>query len=290
VAAVERSGGAGGRTAFVLCGGGSLGAVQVGMAYALLEAGIRPDLVVGSSVGALNGAHLAGHPSLEGVDELAGLWREVTRRDIFPLSLRDLGLAVIGRRRHIVDPVGLRTWILRAGIGFSRIEDAPVPLLVLATDMGSGAPVVLSEGDLIEALLASAAIPGIFPPAEVGGRWLVDGAIAADAPVVEALEAGASEIYLLPTSAGQGQTPPPRAADMVFRAMTVMSRRASEPAIEKVSRIIPVRVVPAPEAGDHSIFDFKSTRSLISESYELASAWLADGAPVAEPEAVAVGA
>src|SRR5207302_7806423 len=118
------------RTAFVLTGGGSLGAVQVGMLYALLEAGVRPDLVVGSSVGALNGAYLAGHLSLDGVEDLAGLWESLKRTEIFPISPRRMVAGALRRRNHLFDPLGLRTLILRADLGFAHLEDAPIPLHV----------------------------------------------------------------------------------------------------------------------------------------------------------------
>ena len=198
------------RTAFVLTGGGSLGAVQVGMLYALLEAGVRPDLVVGSSVGALNGAYLAGHPSLEGVEALAGLWESIKRTEIFPISPRRMVAGALGWRNHLFDPLGLRTLILRADLDFDRLEDAPVPLHAMATDVSTGTPVVLSRGDVIDALMASAAMPGAFPPVEVDGRALIDGSVTADAPVEQAEQLGGTSIYLLSTSAqalfADGQT------------------------------------------------------------------------------------
>ena len=142
-------------TAFVLGGGGSLGAVQVGMLQALLRAGIRPDLVVGTSIGSLNGAYLAGHPDLDGVRHLGELWASVRRSDIFRINVRRIVGGVIGNRDHIFDALGLRSLLCRADLGFARIEDAPIPLHVVATDLLDGKPVVLSSGDLIESLVAS---------------------------------------------------------------------------------------------------------------------------------------
>jgi NTE family protein len=104
---VEERGDAGGETghvtAFVLGGGGSLGAVQVGMLRALLEAGVRPDMIVGSSIGALNGAFLAGHPDLFGVEALADVWMSVHRRDVFPFSLQHLVGCAVGKGDHLFD-------------------------------------------------------------------------------------------------------------------------------------------------------------------------------------------
>src|SRR5450631_3357172 len=149
-------------TAFVLPGGSSLGAVQVGMAEALLETGIRPDLIIGSSAGSLNGAWLARHPGPEGAARLRDLWLTVRRRDVFPLSPGML-LGLAGRRDHLVSSKALERWLITNAL-FSRIEQATIPLHIMATDLMSGAAVRLSSGDVVAALLASSAIPGVFPP------------------------------------------------------------------------------------------------------------------------------
>ncbi|TMM17546.1 MAG: patatin-like phospholipase family protein [Actinobacteria bacterium] len=262
------------RTAFVLTGGGSLGAVQVGMLYALLEAGVRPDLVVGSSVGALNGAYLAGHPSLEGVEALAGLWESIKRTEIFPISPRRMVAGALGWRNHLFDPLGLRTLILRADLGFDRLEDAPVPLHAMATDVSTGTPVVLSRGDVIDALMASAAMPGAFPPVEVDGRALIDGSVTADAPVEQAEQLGGTSIYLLSTSA-QDETAPRGALDMVQRAIELALRQSESGRRAEVSSRVPLHVVPAPPRAGHSVFDFGRTTELIDSGYHQTAAWLA---------------
>ena len=149
-------------TAFVLSGGGSLGAIQVGGLRALHEAGITPDLIVGSSAGAVNGGWLAGRPNLEGVLALATMWQGLSRAEVFPARPL-LGLSgVLGRRRNVVPDRGLRRF-LTAGLGFERLEEAPVPLAVVATDVLSGDDVLLSSGNAVEAILASCAIPGDLP-------------------------------------------------------------------------------------------------------------------------------
>ena len=262
------------RTAFVLSGGGSLGAVQVGMLHALLEAGIRPDLVVGSSVGAINGAFLAGHASLQGVEQLATLWESIRRRDVFPLGLRAVLGGALGRRAHFVDPLALRTLILRAELGFSRLEEAPVPFYPVATDLATGDAVVLREGDTVEALLASAAIPGVFPPVEIRGRMLVDGGVVADSPLTQAEALGATIIYLLPTASAEDAVLPAGAIDIAARAMFLSASQAAEATVAELATRLEVHVVPPPGASSHSIFEFGLTTELIDGGYLRTLGWL----------------
>lgn len=261
-------------TAFVLSGGGSLGAVQVGMLYALLEAGILPDLVVGSSVGAINGAYLAGHASLDGVEQLAALWESIRRRDIFPLGLRAVLGGALGRRAHFVDPLGLKTLILRAELGFGRLEEAPLPFYPVATDLATGHAVVLDEGDIVQALLASAAIPGVFPPIEIRGRMLVDGGVVADSPLIQAEALGATRIYLLPTASVEDAMLPRGAIDVAARALFLSANQTAEAAIGALATRLDVQVVPPPAASSHSIFEFGRTTELIDRAYVRASGWL----------------
>jgi len=146
------------KTALVLSGGGSLGAVQVGMLQALSRIELPIDMVIGTSVGALNGAFFAAAPTADGVERLADLWRGLRRRDIFPFTVGASLKAWLLRRDHLVDPGPLQALIGRA-LAIRRIEDTALPLSIVATDALSGAEVVLSSGDLEPALLASTAVP-----------------------------------------------------------------------------------------------------------------------------------
>jgi NTE family protein len=265
------------QTAFVLTGGGSLGAVQVGMLYALLEAGVRPDLIIGSSVGALNGAYLAGHPSLDGIEDLARLWESIKRTEIFPISPRRMAAGALGWRNHLFDPLGLRTLILRAAVGFDRLEDAPVPLHAMATEVSTGTPVVLSRGDVVDALMASAAMPGAFPPVEVDGRLLIDGSVTADAPVQQAEGLGATTIYLLSTAA-LDEASPRGALDMVQHAILLAVRQSESNRQAEVASRVPLHVLPAPPRAGHSVFDFGRTTELIDSGYLQTATWLAGDA------------
>jgi len=152
------SGSPAGATAFVLAGGASYAATQVGMLRELVAQGVKPDIVVGSSVGALNGAYFAGDPTAAGVARLEGIWCGLKRRDVFPVTLRRL-VGLLFDSTALVDSHGLRRLIERH-LPYRTLEDAAIPMHVAATEVLSGASVKLSSGPAVEAVLASCAIPG----------------------------------------------------------------------------------------------------------------------------------
>ncbi len=163
--------------AFVLGGGASFGAAQVGTVRALEEAGVHPDLVVGTSVGALNGAVLASNPGAAG-QALEDAWLPMRRRDVFPGNPFGLVWRLGHTGTHAMESEGLQALLARV-VRASTFEDLVLPLAVVAVDLGAGCEVVLDEGPLVPALLASAAIPGVFEPVRTGGRHLVDGGVLA---------------------------------------------------------------------------------------------------------------
>src|SRR5262249_2306019 len=146
------------KTAFVFAGGGSFGAVQVGMMQSLANHGIAADMVVGSCVGALNGAFYAGDPTPSGVERLAGIWRGLQRREAFPLTLRTLG-SFLGRRIFLIPHDGIRR-LIDDHVPYRTLEDAKLPLHIVTTDIITGDRVVLSKGPAADAIVASTAIPG----------------------------------------------------------------------------------------------------------------------------------
>lgn len=148
------------------------------MLHALVAYGIVPDLVVGSSVGAINGAYFAGAPNANGIVRLEVIWRGLRRREVFPLTLRSL-LGLLAHRSFLVDPGGLRA-ILELHLQYQQLEHAVVPLHVVATDLLGGGTVRLSNGPAIEAVLASCAIPGAFPQVCIGERYAANRASTGD--------------------------------------------------------------------------------------------------------------
>jgi NTE family protein len=189
---VERAYASGPRTAFVLSGGASLGALQVGMLEALYERGIAPDLLVGASVGALNAAFVASRPqSPQTARELGRVWQSLQREDVFPVNLGALVGGLCGQRDHLVPDRALRRLIGRY-VEFGDLGDAPIPLHLIAFDLLEGRELRLSEGPAVDAIAASTAIPGIFPPVAFGQRQLIDGGVVNNTPISHAVARGAA--------------------------------------------------------------------------------------------------
>jgi len=202
------------RTAFVLAGGAALGAMQAGMVQALYERGIAPDLLIGTSAGALNAAFLASRPAtVATAHELSAVWRGLRRSDILPLRLATLIGGLAGRRDHLIPDQALRRLAARH-LQFERLEQAAIPLHLIAFDLLAGTEVRLSDGPAIDAVVGAAAIPGVLPPVRWRGQLLADGGIADNTPISHAVALGARRIYVLPTQnpGDRGLPRPPRAA------------------------------------------------------------------------------
>jgi NTE family protein len=197
------------RTAFVLAGGGSRGAVQVGMLQELIARDIRADRVYGASVGAINGASYAGQPTLENAEHMADIWRSVKGTDIFPRGPLDGPWAFLQKRQSVHSNAGLRA-IIESGIDYENLEDATIPIEVVATSLTDGREHWIGHGPAVEAILASSAIPSIFPPVTIGGDLLVDGGVVNNVPISRALEAGCDRIYVLLCGPLHFHPPPPR--------------------------------------------------------------------------------
>ena len=205
-----------------------------------------PDLLVGSSVGAINAAWVAVHPESEGLEALVEIWRSLRRSTVFPVSPLLGAAAVTGLRNYFVSPDGLRG-LLERYLPFRRLEEARIPLHVVATDLATGRGVVLSHGAAIPALLASAAIPGVFPPVRIGGRDLVDGGVVDYAPISQAVALGADRVYVLPAAHACALASPPRSAlAMALHSLNLMieSRMAAD--VERLCDEVELHVLPYP--------------------------------------------
>jgi NTE family protein len=241
------------------------------MLRALLEAGIRPDLVVGSSAGALNAVAFAQDPTGAGIDGLERLWAGIRRSDIFPFRPQHLLRGRTGRRSGLVSPDRLRA-VLAKHINIRRLEDAVVPVGVVTTDAATGRPEVFSSGPVLPALLASSALPGIFPPVELDGRLLIDGGVAADIPVLQAEESGATTSYVLPMAAS-GPIRPARGAvgNAVHATRHLLSRITADDVAMARGQ---VHVLPAPITMTANPMDFRRTTQLIEEGFHSTTTWL----------------
>ncbi len=262
-------------TAFVLSGGGSLGAVQVGMLLALSDAGLAPDVVVGTSVGALNAAYIAGcsWPDLPSL--LAAVWCRLHRRDVFPTSASTVLAAASGRRNHVVPDSGLRSLLARR-LTYHRLEQAPLPVLVVATEVTTGREVVLRQGPAAQAVLASAALPGIFPPVAFGGLSLIDGGLVDNTPISVAVDLGVDTIIVLPTGYACALPGPPGSAlGMALHAVTLAIQRRLIEDVAVLQRDHDIRVAPPLCPLAVSPVDFGQARRLIERSREATGRWLA---------------
>jgi NTE family protein len=264
------------KTALVLAGGGSYGVVQVGMLRALCAHGVKPDLISGSSVGAINGAFYAGEPSASGIQRLAALWRGLRRRDIFPIELRRL-FGALATSDALFAPSGLRK-LLAAHLPYSLLEDSEIPMHVVATDLLTGAPVRVSAGAAVEAVLASCAIPAIYPPVAIGDRRLIDGAVACNTPIRIAVELGATRLILLPTAFACPRAAPPRGVfASAFHAMDLFVMQQLAQDTELYSRRAQIITVPPICPLAVSPYDFSHAGELIDIAARSTECWLERG-------------
>jgi NTE family protein len=263
-------------TAFVFQGGGSLSAPQVGMLRALTEAGITPDLVVGSSAGALNAVAYATDPTARGVARLTELWLRLRRRHVARISLRNVARAVAGRSDGLLDAQPLES-LLRAEFIAPRLTDSAIAAHVVATELMSAEAVVLSEGATAHALLASSAFPGMFPPVQHGAVRLIDGGVSADIPVLQAETLGAERTYVLPAAVSDDRSG-------VLRGPLAMAYHALGQILESTARRDAaaargeVHLLPAASSPATNPLDFSETRRLIEDGYRMACRWLTDQA------------
>jgi NTE family protein len=266
-------------TAFVLSGGASLGALQVGMLSALYEQGVAADLLVGTSVGALNAAFVASRPQTpETADELARVWRRLRREDVFPVSLSALVGGLRGQRDHLVPDRALRLQV-RRHVEFDDLAQAPIPLHVVAFDVIEGREVLLSDGPAPDAIAAASALPGIFPPVPIGERYLIDGGVVNNTPISHAVELGAERVYVLPT---QDRWNPlgraPRGAlDTAIYGLGVLVEGRLNADIARYSSETELIILPAPNPQHVQPTDFEHSSQLIGGARAASRTLLAEG-------------
>jgi NTE family protein len=264
-------------TAFVLGGGGNLGAVQVGMVHALFDHGVRPDLVVGCSVGALNGAAIAGDPPVGGAERLVDIWRNLNSSEVFPTAGITSVLALLRKGRHALGSnTGLRRLIEELAT-FRNFEDATIPFQVVATSLTSGAERWFGSGPIVEPILASAALPAVFPPVTIDGELHVDGAVVNNVPIRRAAELGATRIYVCHVgNFHRPRSAPKRPIDVLLQSFSIARnhRFSSETASDWGG--VELIVLPAVDPGQIGRADFRRTRELIDLGYSTTTAHLFD--------------
>jgi NTE family protein len=259
---------------FVLSGGANLGSVHVGMAKALIEADIKPDVVVGTSIGAVNAAYLAADPALDQVERLREMWCSVRARDIFPFNPL-ANCRALFREGALCSPHRWRRFVERRA-PYRNIEEAAVPLRITATDYDEGRSVVFDSGPVVDAIMASTALPGIFPPYRIGDRWFLDGAISDQLPLKVALDAGADTIFVMAVNL---PSPPPdrRSPLAVLRhAVTILLfPRIRLDALDLPDEHGCVRIIQVPSVKTQvSLWDMSRHTDLITTAYETTKTFL----------------
>jgi len=277
-------------TALVLCGGGSKGAVEVGLYRALVELGIRIDLAVGTSVGAINGAAIAAGVS---PDALARLWKGLTRRNLFALN-RQLFWKLIWAD-SLYDHRPLRRFLERV-LPARRFEDLSIPLIVTGTDFETGQPVYWREGNLLDAIMASVAMPGLFPPQVLRGVQVVDGGITDNVPIDMAVAEGADTvIFMLCACCDQPARPVRGLLAILRRALSIAIDRKYHADIQRYAGQARLIALEPPIGLAIDLLDFSHTGELIEQGYASAVAALKqwtvsrtgdrrNGAPLADRE------
>jgi NTE family protein len=271
-------------TAFVLGGGGLLGANEVGMLRALLEEGVRPDLVVGTSVGAINGAAIAFDPTPAAVARLTDVWRGVADTDLYSGS-------ALRRVRHLarththVEPSEPLRELLVEQFGSTVIEDLAVPFQCVAACIERAAEHWFSTGPVVDAVLASTAVPGVLPPVAIGDEHFLDGGLVNSIPVSRAVTLGARTIYVL--QVGRIERPlevPRRPWEVATVAFEIARRHRFAHDMTTLPDNIAVHVLPTgadapPRNADLTALryrDFSNVQKHIDAAYEASLAYLRD--------------
>ncbi len=262
-------------TAFVLSGGGSLGAVQVGMLQALAQRNVTPDLLVGTSAGAVNAAFVAGRGTgPDALRDLANVWVGLRRRDVFPLrSIREL-VARSGSRGALCSDHGLSR-LITDNLTYSELQQAPIPVHLVATNLLSGVEVLLSHRDAASAVLASAAIPGVFAPVCRDGLILVDGGLADNTAISQAVAQGADRVFVLPTGYACALTEAPkRALAVAMQALDLLIAQRLITDANLYAERVELIVLPPLCPLSVSPIDFGQAGQLIERARTTAGKWL----------------
>jgi NTE family protein len=258
---------AGPKTAFVLGGGGNLGAIQVGMLRALVTRGIKPDVIYGCSVGALNAAAFACDPTINGVERMQRTWLDPVTWQVFSSSRLTAPLLLLRKGRSMVGNQRLRQ-LIESTIDALTFETLRLPLRVVATSLASGNARWFTRGPIIEPILASAALPAVLPPV------VIDGAVVDNVPISQAVREGAERIVVLHVGNFDRPRPTPqRPLDVLLQAFSIARnhRFATEVAEDHGVELL---VLPGVDPGPLKRNDFSKTEQLIDRADAAAAAYL----------------
>ncbi|HSP08905.1 MAG TPA: patatin-like phospholipase family protein [Candidatus Dormibacteraeota bacterium] len=263
------------RLAVVLGGGATAGAFEVGVIDVLARRGIVPDLLVGTSIGAVNAAFWALNPDSDAGERLLELWLGSNRSIMFPDGPLPMVGRLLQRKGHLTTQQGLDRLLRRSLPETATIESCKVPLAIVAADADHGRRVVLRTGRLIPAVLASSAIPGLWPPMEVAGQRLVDGGVVANCDVEAAVEAGMTDVLVVDVMGDGLHRPAMDVGEVLERSIAALARRQTELGVLAFGRAARIAVLRPILAFRPRFGDFSLTRPLFNAGQEATDAFLA---------------
>ncbi len=262
------------RTAWVLGGGGNLGSIQVGMLRALIDRGERPDLVLGCSVGSLNGLAMAADPSPDGVEALREIWLDIDGEEIFPSGRISGPWQLLKRAPSLYGNEGLQALIERCS-PHDRIEDFPIPFQCVATDLHTGRARWFDSGPVVDAVLASTALPAAFPPVEIGSDLYIDGAVVDNVPFTRALHLGFDRVVVLHVGNFERPRPTPRRPlDVLLQSFSISRNARFEADMSRVPDDVELVVLPGIDPGAVRRNDFTRSSELIERAHASTAAYL----------------
>ena len=262
------------KTVFVLGGGGNLGAIQVGMLKAVIERGIAPDEIVGCSVGAINAAAVAASPTVEGMERLRDLW--LTVPDTAMASSRFEAIRLLTTRGNALQPNNGLRMLLESLLEHDRFEQFKVPFHVVATALRTGREEWFSKGDVIGPILASAALPGVFPPVTVNGQTYIDGGVVNNVPISKAYELEATRVVVFHVGNFERPRPEPkRPIDVMIQAFSIARGSRFHIDLTKDAPAgVELIVLPGVNPGKLKYNDFTRSSQLIERGYATTAAHL----------------
>lgn len=263
------------RVAFVLSGGGTLGAVQVGALRALAEGDVQADVVVGSSVGALNGAAYAQGSGAANISRLQRAWLAAGEDQVFHRSRMWEIVHFATRRESIYEHNGLAS-VIDSAIDFSDLAESPVPLGVVVTALSGDPERCYWQGPARELLLASSALPGVFPPVHLEGTEMIDGGVINNVPVSHAVAAGATSIFVLLCGPRLSEIDAfgPRPIDRVLAALALARKARVLHDLDQLPDDVEAAVIPGPTTGRLFYSDLSHTAELIERGYQVGETFL----------------
>jgi NTE family protein len=258
-------------TAVVLSGGGHLGAVQVGMLQALVEHDVRPDVYVACSVGALNAVAMCAYPGAAGVDCMRETWLRLRTEDIFQGTHVRHAWKIARRHDHLYSNGGLIR-LITSYVPVTHFHHLQLPLRVVATEISTGEETVFAAGPLLRPLLATTALPGVFPPVRIGNETYVDGGVVNNVPISHVAEA--DRVFVLNVSDLGGRHVPSSTFGLLLRSFMVARANRFRMDLDHYGSQTDLVVLPQPELPPVRFPELSHTPELIALGYESASRYL----------------